>query len=201
MPEHNVMSWTAIITGYVQSGGHDKEAVELFREMFLGHVTPNHFTFSSVLKACGNLSDPYMGEQVYTLAVKMGLALVNCVGNSLISMYARSGRMEDARKAFDILFEKNLVSYNAIVDGYTKNLKSEEAFELFHQIEDTGIGVNAFTYASLLSGAASIGAIGKGEQTHARLLKAGLDSNQCICNALISMYSRCGDIVRRLSSF
>ncbi|KAB1220578.1 hypothetical protein CJ030_MR3G015831 [Morella rubra] len=196
MTDHNVMSWTAIITGYVQSGGegHDKEAAHLFIEMIKGHVLPNHFTFSSVLKACANLSEPRIGEQVYSQAVKLGLASVNCVGNSLISMYARSGMMEDARKAFDLLVEKNLISYNTIVDGYAKYLNSNEAFELFHELEDTGMGASTFTFASLLSGAASTGAIGKGEQIHARLLKSGFESNQCICNALISMYSRCGNI-------
>ncbi|KAL6320859.1 hypothetical protein AAG906_008859 [Vitis piasezkii] len=59
MPEHNVMSWTAIITAYVQIGECDKEAIELFCKMISGRVQPNHFSFSSVLKACGNLSDPY----------------------------------------------------------------------------------------------------------------------------------------------
>ena len=120
MVDCNVMSWIDIITGYMQSGGLDKEAVELLTEMIKGHVSvsTNHFTFSSVLMACVNLSDPCMGQQVYTHAVKLGLASLNCVGNSLISMYARSGMMEDAHKAFDMLFEKNLISYNTIVDAY-----------------------------------------------------------------------------------
>ncbi|GAV66211.1 PPR domain-containing protein/PPR_2 domain-containing protein/PPR_3 domain-containing protein/DYW_deaminase domain-containing protein [Cephalotus follicularis] len=194
MPDHNVMLWTALITAYVQSGRHDREAIELFCKMIQGPVAPNQFTFSSILKACGNLSASRMGEQVYTHALKMGLASVNCVGNSLISMYARCGSVENARKAFDVLFEKNLVSYNTIVDAYTKNLNSEEAFELFHEIENAGIGASAFTFASLLSGASSIGAIGKGEQIHARVLKSGFDSNLQNCNALISMYSKCGNI-------
>ena len=73
-------------------------------------------------------------------------------------------------------------------------MNSEKAFEFLHEIEDTGIGASAFTFASLLSGAASIGAVGKGEQIHARVLKSGFESNQCICNALISMYARCGNI-------
>ena len=73
-------------------------------------------------------------------------------------------------------------------------MKSEETFLLFNEIADTGIGINAYTFASLLSGAATIGAMGKGEQIHGRLLKEGFESNQCICNALISMYSRCGNI-------
>ncbi|XP_015576524.2 pentatricopeptide repeat-containing protein At3g49170, chloroplastic [Ricinus communis] len=194
MTNHNVMSWTAIITGYVQNGRSDMEATELFLEMIEGHVKPNHFTFSSILKACANLSDLHLGEQFYAHAVKLGFASVNCVGNSLISMYSRCDNMENARKAFDVLFEKNLVSYNTIVDAYAKGLNSEEAFELFNEIEDTGFVVNAFTFASLLSGASSIGAIGKGEQIHARILKSDFKTNLHISNALISMYSRCGDI-------
>ncbi|KAL0299667.1 UNVERIFIED_CONTAM: Pentatricopeptide repeat-containing protein, chloroplastic [Sesamum radiatum] len=193
--EHNVMSWTAIITGYVQNGGRDDEAIALYCRMITeGRVKPNHFTFAGLLKACGNLFNPSLGEQVYGHAVKLGLATVNCVGNSLISMYAKSDRMEDAQKAFEFLFEKNLVSYNALVNGYTRNLDSVEAFELLNQIENSNVGLDAFTFASLLSGAASIGAVGRGEQIHARVLKAGFEFDLCVCNALISMYTRCGNI-------
>ncbi|KAL6320639.1 hypothetical protein AAG906_008639 [Vitis piasezkii] len=198
MPEHNVMSWTAIITAYVQSGECDKEAIELFCKMISGHIRPNHFSFSSVLKACGNLSDPYTGEQVYSYAVKLGIASVNCVGNSLISMYARSGRMEDARKAFDILFEKNLVSYNAIVDGYAKNLKSEEAFLLFNEIADTGIGISAFTFASLLSGAASIGAMGKAAF---QVFNEMEDRNVISWTSMITGFAKHGFATRALEMF
>ncbi|KAL5994749.1 hypothetical protein ACLOJK_024802 [Asimina triloba] len=159
---HDVMSWTAIITGYVQSGGRDKEAIELFCSMKQEGVQPNQFTFSSVLKACANLSDADLGEQVYAQVVKSGLASVNCVRNSFVAMYTHSGRMEDARKISDLLLEKNLISYNITVDGYTKNLDYEEAFELLQQIEDAGVGPCAFTFASLLSAAARIGALGKG---------------------------------------
>ncbi|KAL6139940.1 hypothetical protein ACLB2K_058241 [Fragaria x ananassa] len=195
MREHSVMSWTAVITGYVQSGGGDEEAVELFVKMISGgHVSPNHFTFASILKACANLSDRHKGGQVHSLAVKLGLASVNCVGNSLISMYARSGHVDDARKAFDVLYEKNLISYNTIVDAYAKHLDTEGAFGLLHEIENTGLGASAFTFASLLSGAASLCAVDKGEQIHSRIIKSGFESNQSICNALVSMYSRCGNI-------
>ncbi|KAI3891341.1 hypothetical protein MKX03_031437 [Papaver bracteatum] len=194
MGYHNVMSWTAVITGYVLSGGNDFEAIKLFCHMIQGQVKPNHFTFSSVLKACANLADLHTGKQVYSQVVKLGLASVNCVGNSVISMYSKSGSMEEARKAFDILFEKNLVSYNTIIDGYAKTVDADEAFRLVNQIEDTGIGLSSFTFASLLSGAASIGSIAKGEKIHGQLLKAGFSSEQCINNALISMYSRCGNI-------
>ncbi|XP_022888726.1 pentatricopeptide repeat-containing protein At3g49170, chloroplastic-like [Olea europaea var. sylvestris] len=195
MPEHNVMSWTAIITGYVQNGSFEKEAIELYcRMMIESRVKPNQFTFASVLKACGNLFNADLGEQIYNHVVKLGLASVNLVGNSLISMYAKTDRMEDARKAFEFLFERNLISYNALIDGYARNSESNEAFELYTHIDGSRIGLDAFTFASLLSGAASVGAVGKGERIHVQLLKSGFESNQCVANALISMYTRCGNI-------
>ncbi|OWM75552.1 pentatricopeptide repeat-containing protein At3g49170, chloroplastic [Punica granatum] len=193
MPSHNVMSWTAVITGYAQCDG-SKEAVELFLEMIRGPIRPNHFTFASVLKACASSINVETGVQVYAHTVKLGLSTDNCVGNSLVSMFARSGRTEDARKAFESLFDRNMVSYNTILDAYSKNLNSEEAFSLFHEIESMGMGPDAYTFASLLSGAASVGAISKGELIHGRIVKSGLHFNECVCNALISMYSKCGNV-------
>ncbi|GER46702.1 pentatricopeptide repeat-containing protein [Striga asiatica] len=196
MQGHNVMSLTALITGYVQNGGRDYEAIELYCQMIIdGEVKPNHLTFASLLKACGNLFNPKIGEQIYGHAVKLGLSPVNCVGNSLISMYTKCDQMEEARKAFEFLFEKNLVSYNTSVDGYARTSDSDGDFELFNEIEkNSDVRVDAFTFASLLSGAASIGAIGKGEQIHARLIKSGFESDLNISNALVSMYTKCGNV-------
>ncbi|CAA0824673.1 Pentatricopeptide repeat-containing protein -chloroplastic [Striga hermonthica] len=81
MQDHDVMSWTAVITGYVQSGGHDYEAIELYCRMITeGEVKPDHFTFSSLLKACRNLFNLRLSKQIYGHAVKLGLTPVNDIG-------------------------------------------------------------------------------------------------------------------------
>ncbi|CAN4111264.1 unnamed protein product [Withania somnifera] len=140
MADHNVMYWTAILAGYVQNGHYNMEAIKLYCRMINGPVKPNHFTFSSLLKA-------------------------SC-----------AGRMEEARKAFKLLFVENLVSHNIIVDGYSKNLDSAEAVELFSQID-------AFTIAS-------VGAVGKGEQIHARVLKAGISNIEAAFQVFEGMEGR-----------
>lgn len=198
MLRHNVMSWTALISGYVQSR-QEQEAIKLFCNMLHGHVAPNSFTFSSVLKACASLPDFGIGKQLHGQTIKLGLSTINCVGNSLINMYARSGTMECARKAFNILFEKNLISYNTAVDANAKALDSDESFN--HEVEHTGVGASSYTYACLLSGAACIGTIVKGEQIHALIVKSGFGTNLCINNALISMYSKCGNKEAALQVF
>ncbi|KAK7405443.1 hypothetical protein VNO78_06741 [Psophocarpus tetragonolobus] len=200
MPRHNVMSWTALISGYVQ-GRQEQEAMKMFSKMVHGHVAPNCFTFSSVLKGCANVADFGFGKQLHGQTIKLGFSAINCVGNSLVNMYARSGRMEYAQTAFDILFEKNLISYNSntAVDANAKQWDSGESFN--HEIEHTGIGASSFTYACLLSGAACLGTIGKGEQIHALIAKSGFGTNLCINNALIAMYSKCGNKEAALQIF
>ncbi|KAL3714395.1 hypothetical protein ACJRO7_006339 [Eucalyptus globulus] len=164
-------------------------SIKLFSEMIKGPVRPNHFALATVLKACESTCDVDLGIQIYVLAIKLGFASDTCVGNSLVAMYSRLGPMEDVQRAFDALFEENLIFYNTLVDAYAKSLESDQAFELLHEIE-RGIGASAFTFASLLSGAAYIGASGKGKQIHARMVKSGLDSNQFISNALTLFF--CG---------
>ncbi|KAG4944897.1 hypothetical protein JHK87_040904 [Glycine soja] len=199
MQHKNLFTLTSLLSACVESGLASDEAIKLFCNMLHGHVTPNCFTFSSVLKACASLPDFGIGKQLHGQTIKLGLSTINCVGNSLINMYARSGTMECARKAFNILFEKNLISYNTAADANAKALDSDESFN--HEVEHTGVGASPFTYACLLSGAACIGTIVKGEQIHALIVKSGFGTNLCINNALISMYSKCGNKEAALQVF
>ncbi|KAG0471427.1 hypothetical protein HPP92_015973 [Vanilla planifolia] len=52
-PSKGVVSWSTMIGAYA-SHGHAKEALELFDRMKDGRITPNSFTFASVLAACSH---------------------------------------------------------------------------------------------------------------------------------------------------
>lgn len=55
MSERNSVSWNAVIAGYVQHG-NGFGSLTLFSQMHREGVKPTHFTFASVVKACGNTS-------------------------------------------------------------------------------------------------------------------------------------------------
>ncbi|XP_062180065.1 pentatricopeptide repeat-containing protein At3g49170, chloroplastic [Phragmites australis] len=187
MPKHNLMSWTALLSGYVQCGSQDNKVMALFCEMLNEGIRPNHITYSSMLKACANLCDQNSGRQIHAHCMKFGLAPVNVVGNALVSMYAESGCMEEARRAFDQLYVNNMVSFNCDFNGIGRSNASQD-----YQIERMDVGISTFTFASLISAAASVGLLTKGQQLHAQTLKAGFGSDRGIGNSLVSMYSRCG---------
>lgn len=62
MHNRGVVSWTAVIAGYVQNG-FCQEALELFPQMKRDSVEPNEFTFPCVLKACAGLEALSTGKQ------------------------------------------------------------------------------------------------------------------------------------------
>ncbi|KAK7407800.1 hypothetical protein VNO78_09891 [Psophocarpus tetragonolobus] len=170
MSRHNVMSWTTLISRYMK-GRQELKAMKLFCSMLHGHVAPNYFTFSNVIKVCASVVDFGSGKQLHDHTIKLGFSMINCVGNSLVDMYASN----------------TVIHANAIA----KQLDSEESFN--HEIEQTGIGASSFTYVCLVSGTACLGTIGKGEQIHALIVKSGFGTNLCINNALICMYSKYGN--------
>ena len=184
MPKHNVMSWTALLSGYVQRGSQDSKVLVLLRDMLNEGIRPNHITYSSLLKACANLGDQDSGRQIHAHCIKSNLANINVVGNALVSMYAESGCMAEATQAFNQLYEKNLVSFSCDFDGDGRSLD--------YLIQRMDVGIGTFTFASLISAAASVGLLTKGQQLHALSLKAGFVSDTGVGNSLVSMYSRCG---------
>ena len=98
-------------------------------------IQPDSFTYPSVLKACGEVKDLDKGREVHEMIIKdndvavMGWNVYVC--NALVSMYAKCGDMNSARKLFDEMPERDAVSWNSIVSAYASIGCWDEAFELF----------------------------------------------------------------------
>lgn len=191
MPKNDVISWTALISGYVQSGVQENKVMALFGEMLNESIKPNHITYSSILKSYASISDHDSGRQVHAHVIKSNQASAHTVGNALVSMYAESGCMEEARRVFNQLYERSMIP--CITEG--------RDFPLDHRIVRMDVGISSSTFASLISAAASVGMLTKGQQLHAMSLKAGFGSDRFISNSLVSMYSRCGYLEDACRSF
>eukprot|EP00250_Pteridium_aquilinum_P019915 c24623_g3_i2 orf=58-906(+) len=68
----DVVSWTALIGGYVEYG-HCEEALEFFRQMQLEGVSPNAVTFVSSLKACSIVKRLEKGREIHAEIERIGL--------------------------------------------------------------------------------------------------------------------------------
>lgn len=193
MPERNVVSWTTMIAGYAEHG-FGKEALALFKQMEREHVKPNRVTFLSILKACSSLTDLEEGRKVHAKIKKQGFNADVFVGSTLIDMYAKCGSVHEARRVFDDMHERNVVSWNAMIAGYSQHGHGKEALALLKQMPFQGVKPNEFTFASIIKACASLEALEEGKQVHSRIKEEGFGSDVFIGSILIDMYAKCGAI-------
>jgi pentatricopeptide repeat protein len=189
MEERNLVTWNAMIAGYAQQG-HDEEALGIFWEMQQRHIKPSELTLVSVLSACANLVACEHGKQVHGYIIRTGFESHVAVGNAVVTMYARSQSIEDARRMFDKIPDRDLVSWNAMIAGYAQQECSNKALELFCQMQGTYVKPDQFTLASVLSGCANLKTLEYGKQIQTQTIKNGLILCVFVSNALVTMYAK-----------
>ncbi|OVA17815.1 Pentatricopeptide repeat [Macleaya cordata] len=194
LPDRNLISWTAIITGFYQQKCFGK-ALRQFYCMIKNGVDPNEHTFTVALASCGGLLNPKYGRMVHAQAIKYGMVSGVFVGTAILDMYSETEQMDDAEKQFKEMGSvASDVSWNALVAGYVRNGKTEEAMEAFDRMLGNNILCDQFTYSNILKVCSSIPSLSSGEQIHARIIKTSFESNMHVGCSLIEMYAKCGSL-------
>ncbi|XP_076925339.1 putative pentatricopeptide repeat-containing protein At3g13770, mitochondrial [Bidens hawaiensis] len=152
LPERDTVSWTAIISGYAQLG-LDEEALELFRRLLREGVDSNYVTYASVLTAVSGLAAYEMGKQIHCHALRSELPFYVVLQNSLIDMYTKCGQLSYARRVFEKMPERTVISWNAMLVGYSKHGMGREMADLFELMrKENRVKPDKVTFLAILSG-------------------------------------------------
>ncbi|KAM1488548.1 hypothetical protein ACFXTO_031889 [Malus domestica] len=96
--QKDVISWTALIDGYVKND-RAVEAMKCFMEMRLMGIRVDEVTIVSVLCAAGMAGDLWFGRWLHGFYVETGRVQWDVyVGSALLDMYMKCGYHDDARK-------------------------------------------------------------------------------------------------------
>ncbi|KAI3900109.1 hypothetical protein MKW98_001009 [Papaver atlanticum] len=191
MPERDVVSFTALIAGY-SAAGNGYEGVGLFRRMRSEGILANGFAFASALKACSMCLALEFGKQMHGEVVKAGVLGDVFVGSALVDLYAKCGEMELAEGVLFNIPELNVVSWNALLNGYAKIGDGRRVLNLFHKMYESDMKFSKFTLSSVLKGCASLGNAREGQIVHSLAIKTGTELDGILSSSLVDMYSKCG---------
>ncbi|KAJ4970798.1 hypothetical protein NE237_003897 [Protea cynaroides] len=186
----SAFAWNSLISGYAELGVHE-EAIALYFQMEEEGVEPDQFTFPRVLKACAGLGLIQMGEEIHRHIVRSGFAADGFVLNGLVDMYAKCGDIVKARKIFNKIAHRDLVSWNSMLTSYIHHGLPSEALDIFREMLCAGSEPDSVAISSIVSGFLSPKF---GAEIHGRVLRRGLDQNLSITNSFISMYSELGKL-------
>ncbi|XP_058106184.1 pentatricopeptide repeat-containing protein At3g22690 [Magnolia sinica] len=194
--EANLFLWNSLIRGYA-SAGIGQEAIYLYLQMVMEGVLPDHFTFPFLLTACTKIAAASEGIQFHASLIKMGLGTDAYILNSLIHFYSECEDLTSARKVFDGMPERNVVSWTSLICGYAHRDSPEDAVSLFWEmVRAEAIRPNSVTMACVVSACAKLQDLDLGERVCSYIGESGIGLNAVLVNALVDMYMKCGAMER-----
>ncbi|KAI3667292.1 hypothetical protein L6452_42344 [Arctium lappa] len=195
LSERDVFLWNLRIQTYANSG-LSMEALDVYKEMCEQGVVMDKYTFTFILKASGIVKDEKTGCVIHGRVVKCGFYSNVFVGNALVAFYAKCQMIEACRSVFEEILQKDLVSWNSVISGYTTNGRFIEALELFHTLlHEESIGApDHATLVTILPACAQAADIQLGFWIHCHAIKTGLANDVMLGSGLIAMYGNCGHL-------
>lgn len=183
----DIVSWNSIITGYCHQG-YDIKALETFSSMLnSSSLKPDKFTLASVLSACANLESLKLGKQIHAHIVRVDIDIAGAVGNALISMYAKSGAVQIARRIVQRTGTSslNVIAFTSLLDGYVKIGDLNPAREIFDSLKCPDV----VAWTAMIVGYAQNGLISNALALFRSMIREGPKPNNYTLAALLSVFS------------
>ncbi|KAG5525499.1 hypothetical protein RHGRI_031971 [Rhododendron griersonianum] len=187
MPRRNVVSWTTMVSGYVQN-----QRVDIARKLFEVMPEKNEVTWTAMLMGYTQSGRIVEAAELFdAMPIK---SVIAC--NAMILGFGHNGELFNARKVFEQMREKDDGTWSAMIKVYERKGCELEALDLFALMQRQGIRANFPSLISILSVCASLASLDHGRQVHAQMLRSQFDSDVYVSSALITMYIKCGDLVK-----
>ncbi|XP_010271319.1 PREDICTED: pentatricopeptide repeat-containing protein At4g16470 [Nelumbo nucifera] len=157
----SLVSWNAMISGYVQKG-LDETGLNLYHKMRQSGLIPDQYTFASVFRACASLATLEQGKRVHAVMIKSQLTENVVVNSALTDMYFKCSSPHDGHRVFDKTSERNVVTWTALISGYGQHGRVNEVLDLFNRMLHEGFRPNYVTFLAVLTACSHGGLINEG---------------------------------------
>ncbi|KAJ0966820.1 hypothetical protein J5N97_023737 [Dioscorea zingiberensis] len=194
MPTRNLVSYNTMISSYARDSRHAVSAIYLFRGLSVAGLSPNASTFSSVILAAQTLGGLSTGAAIHSLAIGAGFLNNVWVQTALLGFYSDCGRLKDANFIFSEMVDKDAISWNSVIFSNVKNGSVERGLILFSTMIRDGLVPTNCTFSIVLSACGKVGDLNRGRLVHGQMIKSEGRHDLRLHNALLDMYSSCGDI-------
>ncbi|KAL5063961.1 hypothetical protein RYX36_025698 [Vicia faba] len=89
------------------------------------------------LSTCANLESLKLGKQIHVFIVRADIDISGALGNTLISMYAKSGAVEIAQTIVELrgTSSLNVIAFTSLLNGYVKIRDVNPTREIFDSLK------------------------------------------------------------------
>lgn len=193
MRERDPVSWSVMIGGFARAGDFFN-CFRTFRELIRCTVQPDNYTLPFVLRLCRDRMDLLMGSLVHGVVLKSGLCLDHFVCAALVDMYAKCRVIDNARRLFDNMPSKDLVTWTVMIGGYAESGNAKESLVLFEWMIEEGVVPDKINIVTVVNACAKLGAMHKARLVHDNTCRLNFRLDVILGTAMIDMYAKCGSV-------
>ncbi|KAL8535688.1 hypothetical protein ACS0TY_011358 [Phlomoides rotata] len=192
MPHRNLVSWSALLAGFVQCNRF-KDVLILFHEMLFEKIEPGEATLASVLTACAHLGSLDQGKRLHEYIYDRKLELNSVLGTALIDMYAKCGCIREAFSVFERIGAKDVYPWTALIFGLAMNGDARGSLNLFSQMVRSGVQPNDVTFITVLSACSHGGLVTEGQRLFESMGRDyGIQPNADHYGCMVDLLGRAG---------
>jgi len=193
MKVKNVISWSALISGYAQNG-FASDALHMLIKMQDCGFEPDSVALVSALLACSQIGFLKLGKSVHGFIVRR-CDLERISGTAIIDMYSKCGSLRSARDVFDRISSRDLISWNVIIACYGVHGCGKEALSLFLEMKETELKPDDATFASLLSACSHSGLVEDGKYWFDLMVRDfGIEPEEKHYTCMVDLLARAGHV-------
>ncbi|KAL9274533.1 Pentatricopeptide repeat-containing protein [Drosera capensis] len=188
----NSFLWTSLIHGY-SSNGQWAESLIAYKGMRRARVSVLTFTLCAVMKAIGGLGEVDLGVQMHCEMMKIGgFGFDLGLGNGLVEMYVRCGRLGWARKVFEEMPERDVVAATVLVVELAERGEMGFAREVFDGVVEGNKDLVA--WSAMVTGYVRNARPGEALEVFRRMMESGIGADEV---ALVGAVSACAQLGAR----
>lgn len=173
--------------------GSLSKAVSILDSLALQGFKVRPITFMNLLQACIDRDCILVGRELHA---RIGVVrnVDPFVETKLVSMYAKCGHLDEARKVFDEMRERNLFTWSAMIGACSRDLKWEEVVELFYDMMGHGVLPDEFLLPKVLKACGKCRDYETGRLIHSLVIRGGMCSSLLVVNSILAVYAKCGEM-------
>ncbi len=158
-------------------------------------------TYKLLLRRCTHTRNLMEGRNVHLHIIKTGFKPDVYLLNALLNMFCKCGSLLEARKVFDTMQVRDMISWTLMLAVYAKHGSNREAYLLYEQLRDQGVKCDMLMYTSIVSACARLGDLEKAKVVHSDIIQSGIAMDVFLKSNLVHMYVRCGSLVEARKVF
>ncbi|KAK9293167.1 hypothetical protein L1049_021155 [Liquidambar formosana] len=150
---------------------------------------------SSLLRNCVPRSAISPAKQTHAQLLVHGFLPNVTLQTDLLLVYSKSGFLQDARRVFDTMSERNMHSWNILIASYVQNSLYCDALSIFHWFLKMGFRPDHYTLPPVFKACAGIGDTFLGRMIHGWVIKLGFEEYVVVGSLALHFYAKCGNLV------